>query len=184
MVTRSALSRPLSTLLFAALLPLPAQSQESVREVEILLQRPAVQAAMEHIEATDEQTIRDLIELTQIPAPPFTEQVRGERFGEMLVELGVDSVYTDAEGNVVGIRRGRNPDAGVLALSGHLDTVFPEGTDVQVRISGDTLRAPGVADDTRGLATVLAVLRAMNATNLETEQDVLFIGTVGEEGLG
>ena len=171
-------------LLIGLLLPSTAQAQDYAREVEALLARTSVQGAMDHIEETDEQTIRDLIELTQIPAPPFMEQVRGERFSEMLVELGIDSVYTDTEGNVVGLRRGRNPDAGVLALTGHLDTVFPEGTDVQVRISGDTLRAPGIADDTRGLATLLAVLRAMNAADLETEQDVLFIGTVGEEGLG
>ena len=184
MVSRSTPTAVVATLFFAALLPLSAGAQEYAEEIEALLSNASVEAAMQHIEATDEQTMRDLIELTQIPAPPFMEEVRGERFAEMLVELGIDSVYTDTEGNVVGVRRGRNPDAGVLALSGHLDTVFPEGTDVQVRISGDTLAAPGIADDTRGLATVLAVLRAMNATDMETEQDVLFIGTVGEEGLG
>ena len=164
--------------------PLGLAAQDYELEVSDLLSRAAVQAAMDHVEETDEQTMADLIELTQIPAPPFMEEVRGARFAEMLQEIGIDSVYTDAEGNVIGIRRGRNPDSGVLAVSGHLDTVFPEGTDVQVQFRGDTLAAPGIADDTRGLATVLAVLRAMNATDMETEQDVLFIGTVGEEGLG
>jgi tripeptide aminopeptidase len=72
----------------------------------------------------------------------------------------------------------------VLVLSGHLDTVFPEGTDVTVRMRGDTLYAPGIADDTRGLIAVLTVLRAMNAADLRTEGDVWFVGTVGEEGLG
>ncbi len=160
------------------------RAQEYAREVESLLAQTPVRAAIDHIAETDDQTMRDLLELTQIPAPPFMEQVRGERFAEMLQEIGIDTVFTDQEGNVIGIRRGRDSDAGVLALSGHLDTVFPEGTDVQVRIAGDTLFAPGVADDTRGLATILAVLRAMNAADMETEQDVLFIGTVGEEGLG
>jgi acetylornithine deacetylase/succinyl-diaminopimelate desuccinylase-like protein len=164
--------------------PANLSGQDAEALVEELLSRPAVQAAMEHIESTDERTMQDLVELTQIPAPPFMETERGERFAELLVEAGIDSVYTDREGNVIGVRRGRNPDGGVLALSGHLDTVFPEGTDVQVQVRGDTLAAPGIADDTRGLATVLAVLRAMNATDMETEQDVLFIGTVGEEGLG
>ena len=71
-----------------------------------------------------------------------------------------------------------------MAIGGHLDTVFPEGTDVTVRMRGDTLYAPGVGDDTRGLVVVLTILRAMEEANVETSNDVLFIGTVGEEGLG
>lgn len=175
-----------SVLALSTLLAIPTVlAAQSVEEhVAGLMSQAAVAQAMQHVEDTDDQTLRDLIELTQIPAPPFMEQARGERFAEMLQEIGIDSVYTDAEGNVIGVRKGRNPDAGVLALTGHLDTVFPEGTDVTVRISGDTLRAPGIADDTRGLAAVLATLRAMNAADIQTEQDVLFIGTVGEEGLG
>lgn len=159
-------------------------AQDAAADVASLLNRASVQAALAHVEASDEETMRDLLELTQIPAPPFMETLRGERFAEMLVELGMDSVYVDSVGNVIGLRRGRNPSSGVLAVSGHLDTVFPEGTDVTVQIRGDTLAAPGIADDTRGLAAILAVLRAMNAVGMETEQDVLFIGTVGEEGVG
>jgi acetylornithine deacetylase/succinyl-diaminopimelate desuccinylase-like protein len=71
-----------------------------------------------------------------------------------------------------------------VALGGHLDTVFPEGTDVTVRIRGDTLYAPGVGDDTRGLVVVLTVLRALEEAQVETRDDLLFVGTVGEEGLG
>ena len=65
------------------------------------------------------------------------EEVRGRRFAERLTEIGVDSVWTDAEGNVIGLRRGRG--AGTMIISGHLDTVFPEGTDVSIRQVGDTL---------------------------------------------
>jgi di/tripeptidase len=72
----------------------------------------------------------------------------------------------------------------VVALDAHLDTVFPEGTDVTVKISGDTLKAPGIGDDTRGLAVVIAVLRALEKASVETSADVLLIGSVGEEGLG
>lgn len=144
---------------------------------------PAVKLALDHIEATDEQTMADLVTLTEIPAPPFTETVRGQAFLEMMVELGVDSAWVDEEGNVLGLRRGTG-GGDVLAFTAHLDTVFPEGTDVSVRMRGDTLYAPGIADDTRGLATILAVLRAMNEANIRTNGDVLFVGTVGEEGLG
>lgn len=148
-----------------------------------LMSHPAVRAALEHVEETDAQTMADLRELTQIPAPPFMEEERGQAFLAKLREIGVDSAWVDEVGNVIGLRRGTG-DGEVLALAGHLDTVFPPETDVTIRESGDTLFAPGIADDTRGLATVLAVLRAMNEANVRTEGDVLFIGNVGEEGLG
>ena len=161
----------------------PLQAQDYPAEVSRLMEDPAVQEAIRHIEDTDARTMEDLRELTQIPAPPFMEEERGLRFLEMVRDAGVDSAWIDEEGNVLGLRRGTGSDE-VLAISGHLDTVFPEGTDVSIQQRGDTLFAPGIADDTRGLATILAILRAMNETGIETAGDVLFVGTVGEEGVG
>lgn len=171
--------------------PLPAQEASElavaaaphVQELEGLMADPAVMAALANLDATDEQTMADLVELTQIPAPPFAEQERGQRFLEMLRELGVDSAWVDDEGNVLGLRRGTG-NGTTLAVTGHLDTVFPEGTDVTVRMRGDTLAAPGIADDTRGLAALLAILRALNEADVRTAADLLFVGTVGEEGVG
>ena len=111
------------------------------------------------------------------------EEARGRRFAELLAECGADSVWTDEEGNVFGLRRGRRGER-TVALGGHLDTVFPEGTDVTVRQRGDTLFAPGIGDDSRGLVVVLAVLRALEEAGIETEDDIVFVGVVGEEGLG
>jgi acetylornithine deacetylase/succinyl-diaminopimelate desuccinylase-like protein len=156
-------------------------------ELEQLAGRAQVARALQLLVDQDEQTIRDLVELTEIPAPPFMEEVRARDFLERLRALGVDSAWVDDEGNVLALRRGSGGGTGegpVLALTGHLDTVFPEGTDVTVTVRGDTLYAPGIADDTRGLATLLAVLRVMNEAGIRTVADVLFVGTVGEEGLG
>lgn len=121
--------------------------------------------------------------LTEIPAPPFQEEVRAAKYVEMLKKAGADSVWTDKVGNVIALRKGTSGDRKV-ALNAHLDTVFPEGTDVTVKQKGDTLYAPGIGDDTRGLMVVLTVLRALEVNEIETESDLLFIGTVGEEGLG
>ncbi len=121
--------------------------------------------------------------LNEIPAPPFKEERRAEQFLKMLQEIGVDSAWIDQEGNVVALRRGKLGSR-TIALDAHLDTVFPEGTEVTVSTNQDTLFAPGIGDDTRGLAMVLAVLRALNQAAISTKADVLFIGTVGEEGLG
>jgi acetylornithine deacetylase/succinyl-diaminopimelate desuccinylase-like protein len=126
---------------------------------------------------------REMIELTEIPAPPFHEQARAARYLQMLREAGADSVWIDGVGNAIALRRGTKRDRRVL-IEGHLDTVFPEGTDVEVRVRGDTLAAPGIGDDGRGLAGILGVLRAISETGIRTEADLLFAGTVGEEGLG
>lgn len=164
--------------------PLVAQSSaEYDRQVAQLMNHPAVRSALDHIVETDDQTMDDLMTLTEIPAPPFMEDERSAAFLQMMIDLGVDSAWTDEVGNAIGLRRGSGTGE-VLAIAGHLDTVFPPETDVTIRVSGDTLFAPGIADDTRGLATVLAVLRAMNDADIRTEADILFIGNVGEEGLG
>lgn len=164
---------------------LAAQEAEPrfAEEIAVLSQRAEVVRALELLETDDARTMRDLVELTEIEAPPFMEEARGQAFLERLRALGVDSAWVDEEGNVLALRRGAG-EGPVVALTGHLDTVFPEGTDVTVRERGDTLYAPGIADDTRGLATLLAVLRVMNEAEIRTAGDVLFVGTVGEEGLG
>lgn len=165
----------------------PASAQDAdpeyAEEIRTLLANPRVSAALELAEEHDPWALELLIELTEIPAPPFMEDIRGQRFAELLTELGADSVWTDEEGNVIGLRRGTVGER-AIGFGGHLDTVFPEGTDVTVRQVGDTLFAPGVGDDTRGLVVVLSVLRALEEAGVETEDDLLFVGVVGEEGLG
>lgn len=156
---------------------------EYTREAENLARNPAITSAFRIIEALDDWALQQLIELTEIPAPPFMEEARGRRFAELLSELGADPVWTDEEGNVIGLRRGRRGGR-TIGFGGHLDTVFPEGTDVTVTRRGDKLLAPGIADDTRGLVVVLAVLRAMEEAGVETDADIHFVGVVGEEGLG
>jgi len=174
----------------AAVTPAAAQatcpaSDPYCAEVAALSARADVAAALEAAgtPAARARARADLIELTEIPAPPFAEEVRARRYADMLRAAGADSVWIDEEGNVLALRRGV-AGAGLLGLGGHLDTVFPEGTDVTVRVRGDTLFAPGVGDDTRGLVVVLEVLRALETAGVATAADVLFIGTVGEEGLG
>lgn len=153
------------------------------KEVKEILKNKAIQTVFELIKAQDSITLADHILLTEIEAPPFQEEKRAAQFLKMLVEIGVDSAWIDSVGNVIALRKGTIRNR-TVALDAHLDTVFPEGTDVKVTIKGDTLLAPGIGDDTRGLAMVLAVLRAMNDAQIKTEADILFIGTVGEEGLG
>ena len=142
-----------------------------------------VRRAVTYMEQTDAAALRDLIMLTQIPAPPFKEAERARRFVEMLRSAGADSTGMDEVGNVIALRRGLRRTR-TIAIAGHMDTVFPEGTDVRVKQRGDTLFAPGVADNTRGLVAVAQVLRALVNARIRTDADLLFVGTVGEEGIG
>jgi len=97
--------------------------------------------------------------------------------------LGLKNVRVDKVGNVLGERPGKGSSP-VLVLAAHLDTVFPEGTDVKVKREGSILKGPGIGDDCRGLAVILAVLRTMNETKIETDGTIIFVANVGEEGLG
>lgn len=139
--------------------------------------------ASEVLAADHERTVQDLITLTEIPAPPFNEEKRAAAYLEMLRAHGLEEVEQDAIGNVMGIRRGFG-NGDMLVVAAHLDTVFPAGTDVRVKREGTKLMAPGIGDDTWSLAVNLAYLRALDAAGIRTRHDILFVGDVGEEGLG
>lgn len=146
---------------------------------------PKFRAAVGVFDRDFERFVAELIKLTEIPAPPFGEEPRARAYMAMLKDAGLENVEMDAEGNVMGLRRGKSGGAvPLLAVAAHLDTVFPEGTDVKVKRQGTRLLAPGIGDDTRGLAFVLALIRAMRDAKVETAGDILFIGNVGEEGPG
>jgi tripeptide aminopeptidase len=151
--------------------------------VRQMIESPQFRTATAFIEKDQPRFVKELIELTEIPAPPFKEQRRTKAYLEMLRQSGLSDVEMDQEGNVMGVRKGTG-GAGLLAVVAHLDTVFPEGTDVKVKRDGAKLSAPGVGDNTRGAALMLAVIRALNAAKFETAADVLFVGNVGEEGEG
>ena len=136
------------------------------------------------IEGDYDRFVKELIALTEIPAPPFKEQARATAYVEMLRQQGLSDVELDAAGNAMGVRKGTAVTGSMLAILAHLDTVFPEGTDVKVKREGTRLAAPGIGDNTRGLALMLAVVRAMQAGKFQTTSDVLFVGNVGEEGEG
>lgn len=143
----------------------------------------AIKGAVEAIKAAEPQTIEDQVRLCEVEAPPFQETKRADVYARMFHEAGLQNVRIDKVGNVLGDRPGAQPRPR-LVFSAHLDTVFPAGTDVKVKRDGSVLKGPGIGDDCRGLAVVLAVIRAMNQAKIQTPGPITFVGTVGEEGLG
>lgn len=152
-------------------------------EIEYLTNHAYILQAFTFIEEYDEQTVQNQILINEVPAPPFMEDERAEKYLQMMMEYGLTDVSIDEEGNVIGKRPGTTGDK-TIVISAHLDTVFPEETDVTVEVRNDTLYAPGITDDARGLTTVLTILKALEEVDIQTEADIWFVGTVGEEGLG
>ena len=146
--------------------------------------KPDFERAMAHIAGEHERIVDETVRLQQIPAPYRGEAEKGRAFAAMLAEAGLADIETDREGNITALRRGRGSNRGVVAFVSHLDTVFGAETDLTIRREGTRIIGPGIADDTRGLAVQLALVRAMAAAEVETERDILFVGSVGEEGLG
>jgi acetylornithine deacetylase/succinyl-diaminopimelate desuccinylase-like protein len=143
----------------------------------------SVRAAFDAARRNDAATIEQQIHVCEIPAPPFHEEARGLELKKLFDALGLREVRIDKAGNVIGVRPGKAARPNVV-LAAHLDTVFPEGTDVKVKREGTVLKAPGIGDDCRGLAVLLATIRAMNEAHVETPGTITFVADVGEEGLG
>ena len=164
-----------------------AQSRVSTadRTIATLRASAAWKQAVATLDREHDRFVDEIIEITQIPAPPIGEAKRGAAVREKFDAQGLTDIETDPVGNVIGLRRGTGPAGGKLVvISAHLDTVFPEGTDVTVKREGTKLSAPGISDDTRGLATLLAYVRALDAAKVKTRYDILFLASVGEEGQG
>src|SRR5439155_13438287 len=123
------------------------------------------------------------VRICEIAAPPFHEEQRGLELKRVFEELHLKDVRIDKAGNVIGVRAGKAPHPN-LVFSAHLDTVFPEGTDVKVTRTGDVMKGPGIGDDCRGLAVMLAVIRALDEGRVQTPGTITFVADVGEEGLG
>jgi acetylornithine deacetylase/succinyl-diaminopimelate desuccinylase-like protein len=154
-----------------------------ITDAQRVINTPKFKAAQEFLNNDHDRFVREIIQITEIPAPPFKEDARARAYLEMLRQHGLTNVETDAEGNVMGLRKGTGGGP-LVAIAAHLDTVFPEGTDVRVKRTGTTLSAPGIGDDSRALAVLLAIIRAMDAAKIQTTSDILFVGDVGEEGPG
>lgn len=160
-----------------------AVSEEIKTVFSELLKDARVNAGIDFLKVDNENTTKEQITITSISAPTFQEQDRGLDYQKRLMNYGLKKVEIDRQGNVFGIRPGKG-NGPKLVVAAHLDTVFPEGTDVVAKYKENKIYAPGIADNGRGLASVLTLLRALEIAQIHTIGDIIFGATVGEEGLG
>lgn len=144
---------------------------------------PAVSNALDITFNEVDFSMQEQIDLCEIPAPTFEEATRANEIVQRMKQYGLTDVHIDEIGNVIGRRPGKK-NGPVLAIGAHMDTVFPAGTNVKVRQEGQRYYAPGIGDNSSGLRAILQVIRSLNQAHIETAGDLIFIGTVGEEGNG
>ncbi len=162
----------------------PELTRAARQDVTRVAALPETHAAFLWFRAHQRELSEEQLEVTRIAAPPFGEGLRADWLKQKFVELGLTDVHTDDIGNVLGLRPGTNTGGNVLAVTAHLDTVFPPGTQVKVRREGDRLYGPGISDNAAGIVALLAVAGALKDGGIKTEMPILFVGNVGEEGEG
>jgi len=140
-----------------------------------------VNRVLEILRNTVSATTEEQARITEIPAPPFHETARAAYMKKLLMAAGL-RVETDAIGNVIGEFAGTSQE--IVMVTAHMDTVFPEGTNVTVKRDGGRLLAPGISDNGTGLAALVALARAFHEAKIKTKSTVLFVADVGEEGEG
>ena len=157
----------------------PAAAQTSWFQ-PALLERPDVKKAIQSVDDRSSAIVDEWVHLTEIPAPSRNEQARAEYIRAEMQKLGLSDVRVDDMSNVSGVRKGTGGGP-VIVFAAHLDTVFPEGTDLTVKREGDLLRAPGIGDDTSNLMAVLEMFRALDRGGVKTNGDLIFLASTQEE---
>ena len=151
-------------------------------EVARLSAAPEIRSAFNWFRAQEPQLAHWQAEMARIAAPPFGEGPRGAWLAERFRELGLDDVRIDDVGNVFGIHPGFGKR--YIALSAHIDTVFPAGTPLNIREQGTRLYGPGVSDNGAGVTALLGIAALLRSVRIRHAMPFVFIGNVGEEGEG
>jgi acetylornithine deacetylase/succinyl-diaminopimelate desuccinylase-like protein len=151
-------------------------------QVARLANAPEVRSAFDRFRSQEAQFALWQMEATRIAAPPFAEGARGAWLADRFRDLGLVDVHVDEVGNVFGVRPARGDR--FVALSAHIDTVFPAATPLNIRQQASRLYGPGVSDNGAGIAAILAVASVLASERMEHALPIVFIGNVGEEGEG
>ena len=162
-----------------ALHPMGAQQQYPSIWSPALAERPDVKAALQLIEKGFPKQVDQWVTFTEIQGKSEHEQERAAYVKKAFEAEGL-VVTTDSIGNVIGRRKGTGTGP-TIVFAAHMDIVHPLGTNLKVKRDGDTLRAPGVFDNSASVINLITVIHALKTANVKTKADFVFIGTTQEE---
>ncbi len=149
-------------------------------QVKQILNEPKVKAAFDYIDRNKQAILAEWIEITEVHAPSGHEQERARHIQGLLRQYKLESVRYDGVGNLVAVRKGTGGGPAVV-FDAHLDTVFQPGLKIKATVRDGRVYAPGVGDDTRNIEALLATMRALDAAEIKTKGDLIFVFTVEEE---
>jgi acetylornithine deacetylase/succinyl-diaminopimelate desuccinylase-like protein len=179
-MSRLARTTAVLVLLFLTASAAVGQTSFPTRLTEAVVQQAPVQQALAYIDRNFDKQVDEWVRLTEVPAPSGHEAARAAHVRAGLEKLGLKTT-TDSIGNVTARRAGTGGGP-TIVFAAHMDTVFPVGTDITVKRTPDgTFRAPGVFDNTASVVNMLQAVRALDAAQLRTRGDLVFVATVQEE---
>jgi tripeptide aminopeptidase len=155
----------------------PSPFAEQVKEIQ---NNSKVRAANEYIDRNRSGILREWIAITEINAPSGHEQARAKYLERLLRQLKLQNIHYDSAGNLIAVRKGTGGGPRVV-FDAHLDTVFQPGLKIKAAVREGRVYAPGVGDDTRNIEALLATIRALDAAQIKTKGDLVFVFTVEEE---
>src|SRR5512145_212959 len=156
-----------------------AQTQAPADYVTSIQNDPRIKAAFEHIDNNKDFILREWIAITEINAPSKQEQERA-KFIESLLRKHKLEIRYDSAGNLIATRKGTGSGP-VAVFDAHMDTVFQPGLKIKATVKAGRVHAPGVGDNTRNIEALLAMIRALDAANIKTKGDLVFLFTTDEE---
>ncbi|HLO02010.1 MAG TPA: M20/M25/M40 family metallo-hydrolase [Symbiobacteriaceae bacterium] len=143
----------------------------------------SIEDVLAAVTARADELLAETIRIAEIPAPPFQEGARSAYIAERFRAIGLQKVHIDHLGNVTGRRPGAEGSPTVMVVS-HIDTVFPAGTDVRVRVEGARAYGPGISDNSMALASLINLVPALDQAGYALPCNLILAASVGEEGLG
>src|SRR5215510_4720706 len=154
-------------------------AQSPADHVKALQDDPRVKAAADHIDKDRDAILREWIAITEINAPSKQEQERAKYIESLLRKHKLEIRY-DSAGNLIATRKGTGGGP-VTVFDAHMDTVFQPGLKIKATVRDGRVYAPGIGDDTRNIEALLATIRALDAANIKTKGDLVFVFTTDEE---
>lgn len=161
----------------------PAQDQtvkQYIEQVTALSNEAQVKTAMDFVDKSRDQIQSEWIALTEINAPSGQEKERALYMQKLLSDYHLQNIHFDKAGNLIATRKGTGGGP-TIVFDAHMDTVFQPGLKIKATIKDGRIYAPGIGDDTRNIEALLASIRALNAANIKTKGDLVFVFTVEEE---
>ena len=152
-----------------------------LEQAQAIRKTPSVVNAFAQVDSTRVEILREWIAITEINAPSGQEKERAAYIEKLLRQYKLENIHYDGAGNLIAVRKGAGGGP-TTVFDAHLDTVFQPGLKIKATVRDGRVYAPGVGDDTRNIEALLATIRALDAAQLKTKGDLVFVFTTDEEG--